>query len=124
MAEFDPDDWPKFIELPGFTRSWASLGLSGDDLTALQAAILDGPNRYPVVPGTGGLRKIRFARPGEGRGKSGSYRACFACFLDNGVVVLAMVYGKEEQADLTTAQRRNIAAALRVISEQLKGEVQ
>jgi hypothetical protein len=124
MAEFDPDHWPKFIELPGFTRAWASLGLSDDDLTALQVAILDGPNRYPVVPGTGGLRKIRFARPGEGRGKSGSYRACFACFLDNGVVVLAMVYGKGEQSDLTTAQRRNIAAALRVISEQLKGEVQ
>lgn len=124
MAEFDPDDWPKFIELPGFTRAWASLGLSDDDLTALQTAILDGPYRYPVISGTGGLRKIRFARPGEGRGKSGSYRACFACFLDNGVVVLAMVYGKGEQADLTMVQRRNIAAALRVISEQLKGEVQ
>ena len=46
-----------------------------------------------------------------------------ACFLDNGVVVLAMVYGKGEQADLTMAQRRSIAAALRVLSEQSKGEV-
>jgi hypothetical protein len=123
IAEFDPEDWPQFIELLGFTRAWASLGLGDDDLKALQTAILDGPTRYPVVSSTGGLRKIRFARPGEGRGKSGAYRACFACFLDNGVVVLAMVYGKGEQTDLTMAQRKNIAAALQVISEQLKGEI-
>jgi hypothetical protein len=124
MSEFDPSEWPRFIELPGFTRAWTSLGLSDSDLTTLQTAILDGPNRHPVVPGTGGLRKIRFARPGEGRGKSGSYRACYACFLDNGVVVLAMVYGKGEQPDLTVAQRRSISAVLKLISEQLKGEIQ
>jgi hypothetical protein len=121
MAQFDPAAWPRFIELPGFTRAWTSLGLTESDLTALQAAILDGPNHYPVISGTGGLRKIRFARPGEGRGKSGSYRACFACFLDDGVIVLAMVSGKGEQADLTMAQRKSIATALRVIGQQLKG---
>jgi hypothetical protein len=123
MSEFDPADWPKFIELPGFTRAWAALGLHDDDLTALQRAILDGPSRAPLVSGTGGLRKIRFARPGGGRGKSGSYRACYACFLDSGVIVLAMVYGKGEQADLTASQRSAIAAALRIIGAHLKGAV-
>ena len=39
------------------------------------------------------------------------------------MIVLAMVYDKGEQADLTMAQRRSIAAALRVISQQLKGDV-
>jgi hypothetical protein len=124
MPGFEPSDWPKFIELPGFTRAWASLGLSDEDLTALQTAILAGPNRWPVVSGTGGLRKIRFARLGEGRGKSGSYRSCYACFLENGVVVLAMVYGKNEQPDLTMAQRRSIAVILKTIGEQLKGDAQ
>jgi len=38
--------------------------------------------------------------------------------MDNGVAVLAMVYGRGEQADLTMARRKNIAAALQVISEQ------
>jgi hypothetical protein len=124
MPEFEPSHWPKFIELPGFTRAWASLGLSDEDLTALQTAILVGPNRWPVVSGTGGLRKIRFARPSEGRGKSGSYRACYACFLEHGVVVLAMLYGKNEQPDLTMAQRRSIAVILKTIGEQLKGDAQ
>ncbi len=123
MPGFDPADWPRFIELPGFARAWAGLGLSDNDLAALQAAILEGPYGYPVVPGTGGLRKIRFARPGEGRGKSGSYRACYACFLDNGLVVLAMIYGKGERADLTMAQKKSIAESLRAISQQLKGRI-
>jgi phage-related protein len=120
MDEFDPTDWPEFIELPGFTRAWAALALHDGDLRALQAAILSGPERHPVVPGTGGLRKLRFARPGEGRGKSGAYRVCYACFLHEGVVVLAMVYGKGEQADLTATQRKDIAAALRIIGDQLR----
>jgi mRNA-degrading endonuclease RelE of RelBE toxin-antitoxin system len=123
MGEFDPTQWPKFIELPGFSRAWSALGLDDGDLTALQTAILNGPERHPVVSGTGGLRKIRFARPGGGRGKSGGYRVCYACFLVDGVVILAMVYGKNEQADLTAAQRKDIAAALRAIGGQLKGEV-
>ncbi len=99
------------------------LDLGDDDLRTLQVAILEGPNRHSVVRGTGGLRKIRFARPSSGRGKSASYRVCYACFLETRVVVLAMVYGKSEQVDLTSLQRRNIAAALRMIGDQLKGEV-
>jgi mRNA-degrading endonuclease RelE of RelBE toxin-antitoxin system len=122
VVEFDRTEWPKFIELPDFTRAWAALDLGDYDLAVLQAKILEGPNRHPVISGTGGLRKIRFARPGGGRGKSASYRVCYACFLEHGIVILATIYGKGEQADLTARQRREIAAALRVIGEQLKGE--
>ena len=120
MDEVDPTEWPQFIELLGFTRAWAALALHDGDLRALQAAILSGPDRHPVVSGTGGLRKLRFARAGEGRGKRGAYRVCYACYLDDGIVVLAMVYGKNERADLTAAQRKEIAAALRIIGEQLR----
>ncbi len=109
--------------MPGFTRAWAALGLHDADLRALHPAILSGPERHPVVPGTGGLRRRRFARPGERRGKSGAYRVCYAAYLHEGIVVLAMVYGKNEQADLTETQRKDIAAALRILGEQLRGRV-
>jgi Xaa-Pro aminopeptidase len=66
--------------------------------------------------GRGGMLR-EFAPLAETQGTNG------ACFLDHGVVVLAMVYGKGEQADLTMAQRKSIATAIRLISEQLKGEV-
>jgi hypothetical protein len=98
MNGFDRAEWPTFIELPGFSRAWAALELDDGDLLALQVEILKGPHRHPVIAGTGGLRKIRFAGRHEARGKRGSSRACYACFLEYGVVVLAMVYGKSEQA--------------------------
>src|SRR5262249_17289118 len=96
MDEFDPTDWPEFIELPGFTRAWVALGLYGGDLRALQAAILNGPERHPVVSGTGGLRKLRFARPGERRGKSGAHRVSYACYYP----------GEEDPHEPSTGPRR------------------
>jgi hypothetical protein len=68
----------------------------------------------------------RFASLGRAKGEARAVPigpASPAFWMDNGVVVLAMVYGKGEQADLTMVQRRDIATALRVISEQLKGEL-
>jgi hypothetical protein len=65
MAVFDPAEWPKFVELPGFTRAWAALDLTVRDLQALQAVILNGPNRHPVISGTGGLRKLFKRVPDE-----------------------------------------------------------
>ena len=119
MDDFEPTDWPEFIELPGFTRAWAALGLHDGDLRALQAAILSGPDRHLVVSGTGGLRRRRSRGRAKGGARAGAYRVCYAALLRDGVVVLAMVYGKDERADLTATQRKEIAAALRIIGEQL-----
>jgi hypothetical protein len=32
MAGFDPSEWPKFIELPGFTRVCSALRVIGEKL--------------------------------------------------------------------------------------------
>ena len=37
-------------------------------------------------------------------------------------MILAMVYDKGERADLTAAQRKDVAAVLRAIGTRLKGE--
>jgi hypothetical protein len=57
-----------------------------------------------VIAGTGGLRKLRFARPGEG--KSGSLRVCYALFLDHGIVLIPLVYTKAAKLDLTAAEKK------------------
>lgn len=120
IVEFDPSAWPRFLELPGFSRAWDRLGLGDDGLRALQSAILEAPGGHPVIPGTGGLRKVRFAVPGQGRGKRGAYRVCYAGFLAHGVIVLAMVYDKGERADLTSTQKKAVAALLREIEDTLR----
>lgn len=109
---FQPGDWPRFVELPTFSRAWAVNGLSDGELRELQLTLIENPLAAPVVSGTGGLRKIRFAsRHGSG-GKSGGVRVCYAVYPDYSVIVLAMVYSKRDKADLTPAERRDFREIL------------
>ena len=47
--------------------------LSEDDRREMEAAIVAVPDAAPVIQGTGGIRKLRWA--GSGRGKRGGVRA-------------------------------------------------
>ncbi|HEY7117367.1 MAG TPA: hypothetical protein VH475_12315 [Tepidisphaeraceae bacterium] len=78
------EDWKRFIELPYFRAKWIHLGLTDDDLRALQLALTAAPDRWPVVSGTGGLRKVRFAKSKSNRGKSGSFRIRYVYFEEFG----------------------------------------
>lgn len=66
------------------------------------------------IPGTGGVRKLRYAI--GGRGKSGGVRAIYY-FLDEVNPILALfLYAKNEQANLTPAEKKlaaSLAAALK-----------
>ena len=49
--------------------------LKGDEQMALEQAIADDPEAHPVIPGTNGVRKARWAR--QGSGKSGGVRVIY-----------------------------------------------
>lgn len=100
------------IQLPAFAATWKRLGLTDADLQALEAVIAKSPANAPVMAGTGGLRKIRFAAKGSGGGKSGGVRVCYAYFSRYGLVYLCAVYPKNEKANLSAAER---AAYKRII---------
>jgi len=110
----------RFIHLHLFDHEWVGLGLSDEDLRALQNAITSSPTRPPVIPGAGGLRKIRFVDEGSGRGKSGAYRVGYAFFPVYRTVVLATVWGKSERANLAQADHKAIARVLREIERLLE----
>jgi hypothetical protein len=111
---------PRFVSVGAFDRRWRMLGLDDDDLRALEVAIQSDPDGPPLVRGTGGLRKIRFAPPGSGRGKSGSFRVGYAHFPDPGIVLLLQAWSKNEKADLSQAERRAVAAALARFEELIR----
>jgi len=71
---FNPMDFVEFVELGEFTKAWSELKLTVDDLFVLQTVIMCDPAGGPVVSGTGGLRKLRFAPPGWKVGKRGVLR--------------------------------------------------
>ncbi len=100
----------EFVESAVFTRRITSL-LSDKEYQGLQAALAEHPRMGDVIPGTGGLRKIRWRA--VGRGKSGGVRVIYECWSE---VRLHMVfaYRKTKQDDLTTDQ-------LKVLRERIEG---
>ena len=64
-----------FVELPSFWRDWVGYGLTDEDLRKMQNDLETNPNTGKLVIGTGGVRKLRYAR--EHRGKSGGVRVIY-----------------------------------------------
>lgn len=98
------EEWPSFVHTQTFDDDWTELGFSDEDLARLQNVIVADPEAGDVISNTGGLRKLRFARPGEG--KSGSLRVCYALIPGYGIVLLAAVYGKTTKANLTADEKK------------------
>jgi hypothetical protein len=97
-----------FIELQAFTSDWDNLGLGDSELFELQDLILGDPHEGPVIPGTGGLRKLRFAPRVLGRGKRGGLRVLYVYFEVLAVVVLVKAYAKNVKDNLAAAEKKAI----------------
>jgi len=89
-------------------------------LRALERELIDSPDKAPVIEQTGGLRKLRFAPPESGRGKRGAYRVCYAYFPAYGTVALFVIFGKKERSDLSAAEARATAKALKAFETELR----
>lgn len=107
-----PQDLATFIQLKPFARAWKKLGLTETDLAALEMLIMTAPQGPPVVPGTGGLRKVRFAPARWKRGKSGAARICYAYYPEYSLALLVVAYGKARKDDLTQEEERGIKSQL------------
>lgn len=110
----------RFVQFPSFLRDWHRLGLDDEALRALEQQLIGSPGNAPVIEHTGGLRKIRFAPPGKGRGKRGAYRICYAYFPSHGTVALFVAFGKNEQSDLSPTEAKTIARALKAFEIELR----
>lgn len=72
------------------------------------------------MPGCGGARKLRVARPGKG--KSGGYRVV-SYFAGRDVpVFLLTVFPKNMKTNLTQAERNAFAGATKRLVSSLKGK--
>ncbi|WP_437228719.1 hypothetical protein SH661x_001046 [Planctomicrobium sp. SH661] len=105
----EPVDLLHFIELKPFTRAWSSMKLGDDSLAGVQAEIMANPKLFPVVKGTGGLRKMRFSPDDWQTGKSGALRICYVYFEEFHIVTLNLVYPKTERLDLTSEEKKVVS---------------
>jgi hypothetical protein len=99
---------PTVVETSVFRRKAEKL-LTSDEYDDLLLYL----SRYYAVgdeiPGTGGVRKLRYAI--GGRGKSGGVRVIYYFFDEVNPVLALFLYGKNEHGNLTPAEKK-VAASL------------
>jgi len=72
--------------------------LSEDDYTAFQQFLLEQPEAGDIIKGSGGVRKVRWARVGSG--KSGGVRVCYYTRNTAGQILLLVIYAKSVRASI------------------------
>jgi len=91
----------EFIETPVFTDLILKL-LPDDDYAALQQKLAANPAIGDLIPGGGGIRKVRVRRPGTG--KRGGLRVIYYWITADDQILLLLAYAKAKQENLTPAQ--------------------
>jgi hypothetical protein len=99
-----------------FVSLWKHWRLDDDDLSALEHQVMDNPLAGKVMRNTGGVRKMRFAPPSMGSGKSGAYRVCYFYFPAHDLVTFVLIFPKSEQPNLSAEQEK----ACRVLAKQIR----
>lgn len=94
-------------ETPTFTRQAEKL-FSEDEKRELIDFLAENPLAGDEIPGTGGVRKVRFAA--SGRGKRGGARIIYY-YLDETMPLYALLaYAKNAKNDMTPEEKRAVSA--------------
>ncbi len=91
------------IETSVFTRQVQAL-LSDDEYQQLQVELVRRPEVGAIIPGSGGLRKVRWSMPG--RGKRGGARVIYYWAANQEQLLLLLIYAKNVQDNLTPSQTK------------------
>ena len=94
-----------FIETRLFTKLVVDY-LSDEEYAALQVALMRDPEAGPVIPGSGGVRKLRWAAPG--RGKRGGYRVIYYVRRANRVIWMLTMFPKNVAENISAHVLRQI----------------
>ena len=102
-----------FIESRMFTARLKDF-LGAEAYCEFQNVLMASPMKGRVMPGCGGLRKIRVEGEQRGKGKRGGARVVYLHIPEAFRIDLLAIYGKDEQDDLSPRERRVLASMARL----------
>ena len=110
---------PKFeiLETDDFAK-WVRKGRLRSAVEGLKGELAVNPDAGDVIPGGGGLRKIRMS--GLGRGKSGGFRVVYVLLLSRTVAVLVDGYSKADKQDLSADELKGLVADLAELRAEME----
>lgn len=97
-------------ETAPFQRKISGL-LAEGERADLIAYLAQHPNAGVLMQGTGGIRKLRWAR--QGGGKSGGIRVIYYYHDDRMPLYLLAAFGKNEKANLSAEERQLLAKTVK-----------
>lgn len=94
-----------FVEAPLFTRLVGEY-FTDREYAALQKALSENPDLGDVIPGSGGVRKVRWGT--RGRGKRGGVRVIYFVRNEAGVIWMLTIYAKNVTENIPVHVLRRI----------------
>jgi len=93
------------VETPTFQRLWPDYWTE-DERAEFATWLALSPDAGDVVPGSGGVRKVRWSR--KGAGKRGGVRVVYFNRLANGEIWLLLIYAKSAQDNIPAKVLREL----------------
>lgn len=103
------------ISTPTFLTQAKRCGLTDDELQEIVSTIAFDPEAGAIMTKTGGARKVRHAR--KGQGKSGGYRTIHYFGGGDIPVFMLAIYGKNDKANLSKAEQNELARILPTLAD-------
>jgi hypothetical protein len=107
------------IETPSFLND-SKKYLTDDERKEVVTLLAYNPTLGDLIKGTGGVRKVRWAR--ESGGKSGGFRIIYFYHSLGAPLFVLNLFAKNERADLSQADRNALKALSAILVRQYKNE--
>ncbi len=104
------------IETTIFTKRVGKI-LNEEDYRKLQNILIDRPDAGKIIQSSGGIRKLRWL--GSSRGKRGGSRVIYYYLNSKSIIVMLLIYSKNETTDLTP---RQLAVLKQIVKKEFKNE--
>jgi hypothetical protein len=105
----------RIVRTKRYIKDLKRIGASAAEISLLEGTVASDPMSGTVIPGLGGVRKMRFRL--RGRGKRGGGRAIYFLMVSDDVAVMLFAFAKGDMEDITEEQRRAALAIMKEIKD-------